>query len=83
MNKWKYTIDLLKKNKKISSRPLSTPVEANPKHSIKDESQSVLNEKRKDMYQCIVGKLICLTLTRPVYLTLTRPDITYAINVVN
>ncbi|CAN6454768.1 unnamed protein product [Victoria cruziana] len=69
----KYTIDLLKETRKLGCRPTSTLVEHNYKMSIKDGK--TLSKKEKEVYQRLVGKLI--------YLTLTRPDITYAVNLVS
>lgn len=72
MNQRKYMIDLLKETRKIGSRPLSTHIEANHKLGIKDES--ALDEKGKSIYQHLVEKFI--------YLTLTRSNITYVVNVI-
>ncbi|CAN6461482.1 unnamed protein product [Victoria cruziana] len=69
----KYTIDLLKDTGKLGSRPASMPVEHNHKLSIKDGN--TLSEKEKGVYQRLVGKLI--------YLTLTKPNIIYTINLIS
>ncbi|KAF3773518.1 Retrovirus-related Pol polyprotein from transposon TNT 1-94 [Nymphaea thermarum] len=71
MSQRKYTLDLLKETGKLGCRPYLTPMESGTKISIK--TGTVLNEEGKGRYQRLVGKLI--------YLTLSRPDITYAVNV--
>ncbi|XP_058071277.1 uncharacterized mitochondrial protein AtMg00810-like [Magnolia sinica] len=67
----KYAKDLLKKYEMLKCKPIATPMEANAR---------LCSEEGKDledttMYRKIVGSLI--------YLTLSRPDIVYAIGVVN
>ncbi|XP_049936825.1 retrovirus-related Pol polyprotein from transposon RE2 isoform X2 [Nymphaea colorata] len=69
----KYTLDLLKETGKLGCRPFLTPMESGTKISIK--TGNILDEEGKGRYQRLVGKLI--------YLTLTRPDITYAVNVLS
>ncbi|KAF3771579.1 Retrovirus-related Pol polyprotein from transposon TNT 1-94 [Nymphaea thermarum] len=71
MSQRKYTLDLLKETGKLGCRPFLTPMESDTKISIK--TGNVLDEEGKGRYQRLVGKLI--------YLTLTRSDITYAVNV--
>lgn len=73
MNQRKYILDLLKETRKIGIRPIFIPMELNHKLSIKDES--ILDEKKKSVYQLLVGKLI--------YLILIRLDITYAVNIIS
>ncbi|CAN6477878.1 unnamed protein product [Victoria cruziana] len=73
MCQMKYTLELLKETRKLGCRPASMPVELNHKLSIKDDT--TLSEKEKGIYQPLVGKLICLTLI--------RPNITYAVNLVS
>lgn len=72
MSQKKYTLVLLKETGKIKCKPVTILVEANHKISIKDGMQ--LDEKRYK-YERLVGKLI--------YFTLTRPDVTYVVNVVS
>ncbi|CAN6440880.1 unnamed protein product [Victoria cruziana] len=73
LNQRKYTIDLQKETGKLGCRLVFTLIEANHKMSLKDGDR--LDEEGKSRYQRLVGKLI--------YVTLTRPDITYAVNVVS
>ncbi|CAN6447253.1 unnamed protein product [Victoria cruziana] len=73
LNQRKYTLDLLKEIEKLGCRLGSTPIDANHKISLKDGDR--LDEQGKGRYQRLVGKLI--------YVTLARPDITYATNVVS
>lgn len=67
----KYVTDLLKETGKLACKPASTPIEPNHKLSIAAENLPV----DKEMYQRLVGKLI--------YLAHTRPDIAYAVSVVD
>lgn len=62
----KYTLDLLKETGKLGCRPASTPLEPNWKVSVNGTEKEV----DKERYQRLVGRLI--------YLSLTRPDISYA-----
>ncbi|CAN6444973.1 unnamed protein product [Victoria cruziana] len=73
LNQRKYTLDLLKETEKLGCKIVATPIETNHKMSIKDGDS--LGDKEKGAYQRLVGKLI--------YFTLTRLDITYAVNVVS
>lgn len=66
-----YTLDLLKEIGKTGCKPMATPIEANNKLNIKDET--LMSEEGKGKYQCLIGKLI--------YLTLTKPDITYIVKI--
>jgi Reverse transcriptase (RNA-dependent DNA polymerase) len=66
----KYTLDLLKETGKLSAKPATTPMDYNNK-VVKDEK--VLNDINR--FQRLVGKLI--------YLTITRPDISYAVSFVS
>ncbi|XP_031273413.1 uncharacterized protein LOC116131894 [Pistacia vera] len=64
----KYSKDLLKRFGMLECKPISTPMEQNTKmcaHEGKDLEDAT-------MYRKLVGSLI--------YLTLTRPDISYAVN---
>lgn len=73
LNQIKYTLDLLKDIEKLDCHPISTSIEANYKINIKYGDK--LTKKEKDMYQWLEFKLI--------YLTLTRSDITYIVNMVS
>ncbi|CAA0831452.1 cysteine-rich RLK (RECEPTOR-like protein kinase) 8 [Striga hermonthica] len=65
----KYAKDLLKKFGMIDCKPLSTPIEANAKIC----AQYGKDLEDPTMYRQLVGSLI--------YLTLTRPDISYAVGI--
>jgi hypothetical protein len=67
----KYTIDLLSETGLLGCKPVDTPIEQN--HMLFQCSNSASIDKGR--YQRLVGKLI--------YLSHTRPDITYAVNVVS
>ncbi|KAL0561798.1 hypothetical protein IC582_002241 [Cucumis melo] len=67
----KYTLDLLKETGKLGTKPATTPMETNIKLNTEDgKPLSGISQ-----YQRIVGKLI--------YLTVTRPDITFAVSIVS
>jgi hypothetical protein len=63
----KYVIDLLKETGKLGSKPARTPIEEGYQDVIKGEIWPDVKQ-----YQRLVGKLI--------YLTITRPDICFAVN---
>ena len=67
----KYTRDLLQKFGMVDCKPISTPMETNIKLRA-DEGEFL---KNSTMYRKIVGSLI--------YLTLTQPDISYAVGLVS
>ena len=67
----KYTLDLLKETGMLGARPANTPMELNQKLTIKPNGKEV----NKERYQRLVGKLI--------YLSHTRPDISYPVSVVS
>ena len=67
----KYTLDLLSETGLLGCKPVDTPIEQN--HMLFQCQNSASIDKGK--YQRLVGKLI--------YLSHTRPDITYAVNVVS
>ncbi|KAG6522574.1 hypothetical protein ZIOFF_019715 [Zingiber officinale] len=69
----KYVLDLLKETGKLVSRPASIPIEVN--HDLTSPSGEDLTNLEKGTYQRLVGKLL--------YLSMTRPDITYAVSVVS
>jgi hypothetical protein len=67
----KYVLDLLSETGMLDCKPVDTPIVQN--HGLKDcADQTPTNKER---YQRLVGKLI--------YLSHTRPDITYAVSVVS
>ncbi|XP_078160139.1 uncharacterized protein LOC144555617 [Carex rostrata] len=67
----KYILDLLKETGKLGAKPVGTPMETNVK--LGTESGELLLDIGQ--YQRLVGKLI--------YLTVTRPDITFAVSVIS
>jgi Reverse transcriptase (RNA-dependent DNA polymerase)/Integrase core domain/gag-polypeptide of LTR copia-type/GAG-pre-integrase domain len=67
----KYTLDLLKETGKLGTKPATSPMETNIK--LNTEDGKPLSDISQ--YQRIVGKLI--------YLTVTRPDITFAVSTVS
>ncbi|KAG6474154.1 hypothetical protein ZIOFF_068078 [Zingiber officinale] len=69
----KYVLNLLKETGKLGSRPASTPIEVN--HDLTSSSGEDLTSLEKGTYQRLVEKLL--------YLSMTRPDITYAVSVVS
>ncbi|KAM1069409.1 hypothetical protein ACFX13_001358 [Malus domestica] len=70
LNQRKYVLDLLKESNMSDAKPVPTPLDIKLKVSL--EGQSLPNIS---YYQRLVGKLI--------YLTITRPDITYAVSIVS
>ena len=71
LHQQKYSKDLLKKFGMLNCKPISTPMESNAKmcaHEGKDVEDAT-------MYRQLVGSLI--------YLTLTRPDISFAVGVMS
>lgn len=69
----KYALDLLKETGKMGCKPAVTPIEVS--HQLCEGGGEPLSEAQTTQYQRLVGKLI--------YLTLTRPDICYAVSVVS
>ena len=67
----KYVIDLLKETGKTACKPASTPIDQNLRLGEAEKDATV----DKEMYQCLVGRLI--------YLSHTRPDIAYAVSVIS
>nr|CAD1835380.1 unnamed protein product [Ananas comosus var. bracteatus] len=67
----KYTMDLLSETDMLGCKPADTPMEQNHKYFLCSSAVST----DKGRYQRLVGRLI--------YLTHTRPDIAYAVNVVS
>ncbi|KAL5706521.1 Beta-galactosidase 8 [Ranunculus cassubicifolius] len=67
----KYALDLLRDTGMLGARPANTPVEQN--HKLDSQSGDLLTDA--SVFQRLVGRLI--------YLTLTRPDIAYAVSVIS
>uniref|UniRef100_A0A2N9GHQ2 Integrase catalytic domain-containing protein n=1 Tax=Fagus sylvatica TaxID=28930 RepID=A0A2N9GHQ2_FAGSY len=67
----KYTLDILQDTGYLGSKPVATPMEPNLK-LMPDEGDFIDDP---DTYRRLVGKLI--------YLTITRPDISYAVSIVS
>ncbi|XP_059640054.1 uncharacterized mitochondrial protein AtMg00810-like [Cornus florida] len=67
----KYVLDLLSASGQLGARPADTPIEQN--HRLTDSEGELLSNIGQ--YQRFVGKLI--------YLSMTRPDIAYAMSVVS
>ncbi|KAL5576404.1 hypothetical protein UlMin_018103 [Ulmus minor] len=67
----KYITDLLKETGKLACRPASTLINPNFKLGEAEEDYAM----NRESYQCLVGKLI--------YLSHTRPDIAYVVSVVS
>ena len=68
LNQTKYALDLLKKTNFLLAKPCSSPVAAGTKLS-QDDSTPLVDVTT---YRSLVGALQ--------YLTMTRPDLTYAVN---
>jgi Reverse transcriptase (RNA-dependent DNA polymerase) len=66
----KYALDLLKETGKLGAKPASIPMNFSQKNTTNNESLEDVG-----MFQRLVGKLI--------YLTMTRPDISYAVSYVS
>ena len=67
----KYILDLLTETGMLDCKPVDTPITQNERLSIQDNQTPT----DKDQYQRLVGKLICLSHT--------RPDIAYVISLVS
>lgn len=67
----KYVLDLLRDAGITRCKPCPTPIDAY--HRLKEDDTNRLIDAGR--YQCLVGRLI--------YLSLTRPDITYAVGVIS
>ena len=67
----KYVLDLLKETGLLGCKPIETPMEPN----LRLQLASVDKVVNRDQYQRLVGRLI--------YLSHTRPDITFAVSVVS
>ncbi|CAA7388774.1 unnamed protein product [Spirodela intermedia] len=67
----KYVADLLKDTGKFACKPPSTPLNPNHKLSVGKGEECI----DREMYQCLIGRLI--------YLTHTRPDISYVVSLLS
>ena len=65
LNQCKYVLDILKETSLLGCKPQSSPIDSKPQFW--DSTSPPLTDA--NIYRCLVGKLICLTVT--------RPDITY------
>ena len=70
LNQRKYLMDLLEEAEMMNIKPRATPLESKLKLNLGGDKLSNIGE-----YQKLVGKLI--------YLTITRPDITFAVSLVS
>jgi hypothetical protein len=70
LKQWKYALEIIKKAGMERCKPVNTPLSASDKYSI--HKGTPLGTKDATMYTSIVGGLQ--------YLTLTRPDLAFAIN---
>ncbi|XP_038889330.1 secreted RxLR effector protein 161-like [Benincasa hispida] len=71
ISQWKYTLDLLREIQKTGCKPVDTSIEVNS--TLGDSVQGIpINKER---YQCLVGKLI--------YLSHTRPGISYVVSMIS
>ncbi|KAL6209903.1 hypothetical protein ACLB2K_020842 [Fragaria x ananassa] len=70
LNQRKYVVDLLDKARMKDNKPARTPLDSKLKLDIAEKALTNVC-----YYQCLVGKLI--------YLTITRPDLTYAVSLVS
>ncbi|CAA7399927.1 unnamed protein product [Spirodela intermedia] len=67
----KYITDLLAETGKSGCKPANTPIDPNQKLCMADEENSI----NREMYQRLIG--------RPLYLTHTRPDISYQVSILS
>jgi Reverse transcriptase (RNA-dependent DNA polymerase) len=70
LSQYKYVLDLLHDTGMLGCRPVNTLID--PNHKLSGE---IGDQVEKGQYQCLIGNLI--------YLTHTRPDISYAMSVVS
>ena len=67
----KYVIDLLREIGKLACKPTCTPID--PNHKLRETEEDTMVDR--EMYQRLLGRLI--------YLSHTRPDITYVVSVIS
>ncbi|XP_074363351.1 uncharacterized protein LOC141703860 [Apium graveolens] len=73
LNQRKYALDLIKETGLSRAKPSVIPIEQN--HKLIDNSFVFLSDTDTVMYRRLVGRLI--------YLTITRPDLSYAVHVLS
>lgn len=73
LNQRKYALDLLRDNGLTVAKPSVVPIEQN--HSLLDNQSALLNLADTSTYRKLVGRLI--------YLTITRPDLSYAVHILS
>lgn len=73
LHQWKYTLDILADTCLLSSKPSIIPIEQN--HTLNDNHSALLSIKDTFVYRRLVGRLL--------YLTVTRPDISYSVQVLS
>ena len=67
----KYVADLLKETRKSTRKPISTSID--PNHKLGEAKEYVTTDR--EMYQCLLGRLI--------YLSHTRPNISYDVSMIS
>lgn len=65
----KYALDILKDTRLVDAQPSVVPMEQN--HTLQDNIGPILPQSAASSYRRLVGRLI--------YLTVTRPDLSYAV----
>lgn len=73
LNQRKYTIDVLKDVGLTSAKPSNVPMEQH--HNLLDTKGDLLSASDISTYRRLVGRLI--------YLSITRPDISYSVHVLS
>ncbi|KAL8149575.1 hypothetical protein AgCh_006541 [Apium graveolens] len=73
IHRHKYTLDILAYTGLLGAKPAVTPIEQN--HSLQRNANALLPEHDIALYHRLIG--------RPIYLTVTRPDIFYAVQVMS
>ncbi|WOH11771.1 hypothetical protein DCAR_0831263 [Daucus carota subsp. sativus] len=73
MHQRKYTLDILKDTGLDRAKPSKIPMEQN--HTLQDNHSAQLGDSDASSYRRLVGRLI--------YLTVTRPDISYSVQVLS
>lgn len=69
----KYTLDILQDTGLTGAKPAKTPIEQN--HNLQVTKSALLSTSESSIYRRLVGRLI--------YLTVTRPDLSYAVQVLS
>ena len=73
LNQRKYVLDLLRDTGMTASKPSTIPIEQN--HCLLDNQSALLKCSEASTYRQLVGRLI--------YLTITRPDLSYSVHVLS